>query len=126
LILAVVTRSIYQALPEVAEYEIGVANIFIQHTSASLTISENASPDVPLDMEVSDTLADGTSSRVWFQRGAFLKSSRLGCSCLDLSVPTKVHLTTDNKPWKWVLASAPPSAGRPGQTGTRERPVPAY
>ncbi len=29
----------------------GIANIFIQHTSASLTINENADPDVRSDME---------------------------------------------------------------------------
>ena len=30
--------------------QVGLANIFVQHTSASLTINENASPDVPLDL----------------------------------------------------------------------------
>ncbi|GIM14359.1 hypothetical protein Vretimale_17315 [Volvox reticuliferus] len=34
-----------------AAYEVGLANIFIQHTSASLTINENADPDVRKDME---------------------------------------------------------------------------
>ncbi len=31
-------------LPELAEMEVGLANFFVQHTSASLTINENASP----------------------------------------------------------------------------------
>lgn len=31
-------------LPELAELEVGLANFFVQHTSASLTINENASP----------------------------------------------------------------------------------
>lgn len=31
-------------LPELAEFEVGLANLFVQHTSASLTINENASP----------------------------------------------------------------------------------
>ena len=48
----VVTREVLQQVPEIQEYEIGMANFFILHTSASLTISENASPDVPLDMAV--------------------------------------------------------------------------
>ncbi len=30
--------------------QIGLANFFIMHTSASLTLNENASPDVPLDL----------------------------------------------------------------------------
>lgn len=30
--------------------QVGMANLFLLHTSASLTINENASPDVPLDL----------------------------------------------------------------------------
>lgn len=38
--------------------KIGLCNIFLQHTSASLTINENADPDVPIDLaRVLDTLA---------------------------------------------------------------------
>ena len=32
--------------------QMGLCNLFVQHTSASLTINENASPDVPLDLNV--------------------------------------------------------------------------
>ena len=32
--------------------QVGLCNLFVQHTSASLTINENASPDVPLDLNV--------------------------------------------------------------------------
>lgn len=32
--------------------DVGLANLFVQHTSASLTINENADPDVRSDMEV--------------------------------------------------------------------------
>lgn len=46
----VITNKLYQALPELSQYEMGLAHFFIQHTSASLTINENASPDVPLDL----------------------------------------------------------------------------
>jgi hypothetical protein len=31
-------------LPELAEFEVGIATLFVQHTSCSLTINENASP----------------------------------------------------------------------------------
>eukprot|EP01018_Ginkgo_biloba_P029859 Gb_06990 [translate_table: standard] len=47
----IITRHIYEAVPEINQFEIGLANLFILHTSASLTINENASRDVPLDME---------------------------------------------------------------------------
>src|SRR5258708_4792860 len=45
-----VTGEILAALPELARFRVGVAQIFIQHTSASLTINENADPDVRADM----------------------------------------------------------------------------
>jgi thiamine phosphate synthase YjbQ (UPF0047 family) len=38
---------------------VGLANLFLLHTSASLTINENASPDVPLDLAVSRPAASG-------------------------------------------------------------------
>jgi secondary thiamine-phosphate synthase enzyme len=44
-----VTREVEQALPELRETKIGMAHVFIQHTSASLTINENASSDVRRD-----------------------------------------------------------------------------
>jgi len=46
----VITKHVYQEVPEISDFEIGLANIFIMHTSASLTINENSSPDVPLDL----------------------------------------------------------------------------
>ena len=46
-----ITRHVVDALPEIAEIETGLLHVFIQHTSASLTINENADPDVPRDME---------------------------------------------------------------------------
>ena len=52
----IVTRHIVRELEELHTIEVGMANFFIQHTSASLTINENASPDVPLDLNVSRLL----------------------------------------------------------------------
>ena len=46
-----VTDEIVDALPELEELEIGLAHLFIRHTSASLTLNENASPDVRRDFE---------------------------------------------------------------------------
>ena len=46
-----VTREIVERLPELRELRIGLAHIFIRHTSASLTLNENASPDVRRDFE---------------------------------------------------------------------------
>ena len=46
-----ITDEILSQLPELKEYRVGLAHIFIQHTSASLTLNENASPDVRRDLE---------------------------------------------------------------------------
>lgn len=46
-----VTREVLQGLPELAEVKVGLLHLFIQHTSASLTINENADPDVRGDLE---------------------------------------------------------------------------
>lgn len=47
----VVTREIADQLPELHQYRVGLLHLFIQHTSASLTINENVSPDVRSDLE---------------------------------------------------------------------------
>lgn len=47
----VVTREIEDALPELRELRVGVAHVFITHTSASLTLNENVSRDVLSDFE---------------------------------------------------------------------------
>jgi secondary thiamine-phosphate synthase enzyme len=44
-----VTREVEEALPELSRIRVGVAHVFIRHTSASLTINENASRDVVRD-----------------------------------------------------------------------------
>ncbi|MEL7266576.1 MAG: secondary thiamine-phosphate synthase enzyme YjbQ, partial [Planctomycetota bacterium] len=47
----IITRSVIESLPQIAEIETGMLSVFIQHTSASLTINENADPDVRVDFE---------------------------------------------------------------------------
>jgi len=46
-----VTREIVEQVPELRDLRVGLAHIFIRHTSASLTLNENASPDVRRDFE---------------------------------------------------------------------------
>jgi len=46
-----VTDEIVRQLPELARIQVGLAHLFIQHTSASLTINENADPTVRQDFE---------------------------------------------------------------------------
>ena len=49
--LHLITGELVAALPQLRRYRVGVAHVFIQHTSASLTINENADPDVRADLE---------------------------------------------------------------------------
>ena len=46
-----VTREVLEALPELRDVGVGLLHVFIRHTSASLTLNENASPDVRDDFE---------------------------------------------------------------------------
>lgn len=81
----VITRILQQKLPEICEYEVGLAHFFIQHTSASLTVNENASPDVPLDLadSLDRIVPEGAS---WYRHNdegpddmpAHVKSSLMG------------------------------------------------
>ncbi|MCA8987305.1 MAG: secondary thiamine-phosphate synthase enzyme YjbQ [Planctomycetaceae bacterium] len=48
-----ITRHVLDAVPELASVDVGLMHVFILHTSASLTINENADPDVLVDMESS-------------------------------------------------------------------------
>jgi secondary thiamine-phosphate synthase enzyme len=46
-----VTTEVLDALPELAELRVGLLHLLISHTSASLALNENASPDVRRDFE---------------------------------------------------------------------------
>lgn len=46
-----ITSDIIESLPEISHIEAGMLHLFILHTSASLTISENADSDVGRDLE---------------------------------------------------------------------------
>ncbi len=48
-----ITREVLEALPELVNLRVGLLHLFLQHTSASLTINENADSDVPIDLESS-------------------------------------------------------------------------
>lgn len=48
-----VTREVLSEVPELSRIDVGLMHVFIMHTSASLSINENADPDVPVDLEMS-------------------------------------------------------------------------
>jgi secondary thiamine-phosphate synthase enzyme len=46
-----ITREIVSQLPEIGRFAVGLAHLFIRHTSAALALNENADPTVRADME---------------------------------------------------------------------------
>jgi secondary thiamine-phosphate synthase enzyme len=44
-----ITREVLAAMPQIAQLSVGLLHLFVRHTSASLTLNENASPDVRRD-----------------------------------------------------------------------------
>ncbi|GAA5133014.1 secondary thiamine-phosphate synthase enzyme YjbQ [Alloalcanivorax gelatiniphagus] len=46
-----ISRELLGELPELGDLRVGLLHLFIQHTSASLAINENADPDVRGDLE---------------------------------------------------------------------------
>jgi len=48
----IITAEVVNALPQISEFKMGILQVFIQHTSASLTINENADPTVRKDIEM--------------------------------------------------------------------------
>ncbi|MEJ5263192.1 MAG: secondary thiamine-phosphate synthase enzyme YjbQ [Ignavibacterium sp.] len=46
-----ITSEILSEISEIKNIRVGIANIFLKHTSASLSINENVSPDVRIDMQ---------------------------------------------------------------------------
>ena len=82
-----VTHEVLDNLPEIRNVAVGHLHLFIQHTSASLTINENADPDVRVDLEAwtRHTAADDTSYFVHTIEGpddmpAHIKASLFGNS----------------------------------------------
>lgn len=81
-----VTAEVLEAVPEIEGLRVGLMHVFIRHTSASLSINENADPDVPVDLEMTlDRVVPETLPYVHTCEGpddmpAHVKASLLGSS----------------------------------------------
>jgi secondary thiamine-phosphate synthase enzyme len=82
-----VTREVLAELPEIGAVSVGLLNLLIRHTSASLTLNENASPEVRRDFEAWFSAAVPEHSGLWthtLEGGddmpAHIKASLLGPS----------------------------------------------
>jgi len=60
-----ITRELLAQLPDLERISVGLLHLLIQHTSASLTLNENASPDVRRDLESWFSAAVPDGARLW-------------------------------------------------------------
>jgi len=86
-----ITGEVLSQIPEIKNITTGLLNIFIKHTSASLTINENADPDVRKDLETHFNITVSENASFYKHRDegpddmpAHIKASVLGSS---LTIP---------------------------------------
>ncbi|WP_369823744.1 secondary thiamine-phosphate synthase enzyme YjbQ [Chitinophaga sp. CF118] len=84
-----ITTEVMQAFPNIREIKTGICQVFIQHTSASLTINENADPTVRMDFEMyfNKTVPENDPQYIHNDEGpddmpAHLKAALLGSSVM--------------------------------------------
>jgi secondary thiamine-phosphate synthase enzyme len=84
-----ITSEIEQSFPQIGEFKTGICQVFIQHTSASLAINENADPTVRKDFEYffNKIVPEEDANYVHSYEGdddmpAHLKAATLGSSVL--------------------------------------------
>jgi secondary thiamine-phosphate synthase enzyme len=110
-----ITREVLAALPELQELQVGLLHLLLMHTSAALTLNENASPDVRSDFAAWFDDAVPERSPVWTHTlegsddmPAHVKSSLLGAT---LTLPVR-----DGRPvlgTLWGEARASAASARP-------------
>lgn len=102
-----VTDEIVSQVPEIKNYKVGMANFFMQHTSAALTLNENWDTDVRADM--TDALAQIAPESDVYRHScegpddmpAHIRSSLVGVS---INVPIKDgYLATGTWQGIWYL-----------------------
>jgi secondary thiamine-phosphate synthase enzyme len=87
-----VTREVLEAMPELSRVRAGLLHVFIRHTSASLTLNENASPDVRDDFEAhfNETVPEDASYWTHTIEGADDMPAHIKASLLGPSVTIPV------------------------------------
>jgi len=98
-----ITREVEEALPDLERLEVGLLHLMIRHTSASLSLNENASPDVRADFRswFDDAVPERPEGFAWTHTlegaddmPAHLKGALTG---FDLTLPVRegrLHLGT--------------------------------
>jgi secondary thiamine-phosphate synthase enzyme len=87
-----ITSLIEQEIEELGQINIGLLHAFIQHTSASLTINENADPDVQVDLESSiNAIAPEDFPYIHTMEGPDDMPAHVKASLLGASVSVPIH-----------------------------------
>jgi secondary thiamine-phosphate synthase enzyme len=83
-----ITQDVLNAFPEIANIKTGICQIFIQHTSASLSINENADPTVRHDFEMffNKAVPENDPDYLHDDEGSDDMPAHLKASLLDMSV----------------------------------------
>lgn len=97
----IITESIIEAMPELKQINVGQLQVFIKHTSASLTINENADPTVRMDFEthINKMIPENAPYYKHNYEGAddmpaHIKAAMLGCSVQIPVTNGKLNLGT--------------------------------
>jgi secondary thiamine-phosphate synthase enzyme len=87
-----ITKEVVSSL-DISQIKTGLLHVFIQHTSASLTINENASPDVRRDFEeyVRRSIPDGTPYFEHTDEGKDDMSAHIKASLFGSSLSIPIH-----------------------------------
>ena len=86
-----ITGEIERALPELSQVAAGIVHVYIQHTSASLTVNEAADPDVARDLDgVLDRVAPEDGPYVHTVEGPDDMPAHVKCSLMGASVSIPV------------------------------------
>ncbi len=86
-----VTPEIERALADMPACRVGLLHLFLQHTSASLSINENADPDVPRDLEMAfRTIAPESLPYVHTCEGPDDMPAHVKCSMIGASLTVPV------------------------------------
>lgn len=88
-----ITSEIINAIPQLQTIKTGICQVFIQHTSASLTINENADPTVRKDFEMyfSKTVRENDPDYLHNYEGTDDMPAHIKASLLGASVMIPVH-----------------------------------
>ncbi|KAH0288671.1 UPF0047 domain protein, partial [Aureobasidium sp. EXF-3399] len=105
-----ITDTVYEKVPEIKEYKVGILQLFVQHTSCALSLNENYDEDVRADMsDALDRIAPEDRKGNLYRHAdeglddmpAHIKSALIGAS---VSVPiTNGKLNTGTWQGVWFL-----------------------